>query len=490
MRLLLPFLLATAVFAPPVVAADPAEQSLEGERTPAYSAAEQLIMALNRSGPTEPFVASSFSAVSLEREPAAERARQLDRLKELSGGFEVVEWRPQGDRMVEVFAVSKSGRRHAKFVLFTSSKEPGKIADIFVLPERDPVRAASDAFPADAVGDDELARLIRRRIDALADEGSFSGALLVARGDEVLLREARGLAEQAWRIPNRADTRFNVASVSKMWTAVIILKLVEQGKLSLDDTLAERVPAYPHREAASKITLLQLLHHRAGLGPWEGRQVKAPLTSSELAVSMAAAPGEPDQGFNYSNAGYVLLGAAAENATGLSYEQLVEKFVFEPAGMKASGFWPVTAVVPNRATGYLQPADDPLGFGPRFSNEQFLGYSGNASGGAYSTVDDMFAFHRALASGRLLKPETVSSMVDSSVGFAGSPRPWRYGLGLRLENCAGTPTLGHGGGGANSGVSSSTHASIDGSWTVIVLGNVDPMPEQVAFEVCELVHRE
>lgn len=458
-------------------------------QTPATLAAERLVAALNGPGSTEAFVASSFSEVSLGREPASERARQLDRLKALSGGFEVLEWRPQGERMIEVLALSKRGDRHAKFVLFTSGKEPGKVADIFVLPERDPARAAADAFPSSAVSDDELVRLVRRRIDALSEEGSFSGAILVARGDDVLFREARGLAEEVWRIPNRADTRFNVASVSKMWTAVVVMKVVEEGRLSLDDRLADAVPAYPHREAASKITLRQLLQHRGGIGEWEGREVKAVLSSTELAATMTAAPGEPDARFAYSNAGYVLLGAAAERATGLTYEQLVEQHVFKPAGMTASGFWPVTAIVPNRATGYLRPADDPLGFGGKYSNEQFLGFAGNASGGAYSTLDDMFAFHRALATGKLLRPETVRAMVDTSVEFAGSPRPWRYGLGLRLEECAGAPTLGHGGGGANSGVSSSTHASVDGSWTIVVLGNTDPMPEQVAFEVCELAHR-
>lgn len=488
MRLLLASVLMIAVPAPAVLAGTATVQA-QVQQSPARTAAERFVAEINSPGSTEPFVASSFTQVSLGREPAAERARQLDRLKALSGGFEVLDWRAQGERMMEVIAVSKRGNRHARFVLFTSSKEPGKIADIFVLPERDSARAAADAFPDGAVSDEDLVRLVRRRVDSLAEEGSFSGAILVARDGDVLFRDARGLADETWRIPNRTDTRFHVASVSKMWTAVVVMKLVEQGKLSLDDTLAEAVPAFPHREAASKITLRQLLHHRGGLGEWDGRAVKAPLTSAELAASMTNPPGEPDKGFAYSNAGYVLLGAAAENATGLSYEQLVEQLVFEPAGMKASGFWPVTAIVPNRATGYLRPADDPLGFGPKYSNEQFLGYSGNASGGAYSTVDDMFAFHRALATGKLLQPETVKSMVDSSVDFAGSPRPSRYGLGLRLENCAGVPTLGHGGGGANSGVSSSTYASLDGKWTIVVLGNTDPMPEQLAIDVCELAHR-
>lgn len=489
MRLLLAFALVFSVPAPAVLAAASTEQAAEGEQTPARVAAERFVAALNATETTEPFVASSFSQVSLDREPSAERARQFDRLKTLSGGFEVLEWRPQGERMIEVIALSKVGDRHAKFVLFTSNKEPGKIADFFVLPERDPVRAAADIFPTNAVNEEELVRLVRRRIDSLADEGSFSGAILLARGEEVLLREGRGLADETWRISNHPDTRFNVASVSKMWTAVVVMKLVEEGKLSLDDTLAETVPAYPHRDAGSKITLGQLLHHRGGIGEWDGRAVKASLSSTELAATMTNPPGEPDKGFAYSNAGYVLLGAAAERATGLFYEQLVERYVFGPAGMHRSGFWPVTAIVPNRATGYLRPADDPLGFGQKYSNEQFLGYSGNASGGAYSTVDDLFAFHRALATGKLLEPETVKAMIGTSVEFAGSPRPWRYGLGFRLEDCAGVPTLGHGGGGANSGISAATYSTLDGSWTVIVLGNTDPMPEQVAIDVCELAHR-
>jgi D-alanyl-D-alanine carboxypeptidase len=481
--------LTAAVPAPTVVAATSPQQAAKVQHTLAQIAAVRFLEELNGSGSLEPFVSSSFSEVSLGREAAPERARQFEHLRALSGGFEVLEWLPRGERMIEVSALSRRGNRHAKFVLFTSSMEPGKIADIFILPERDPVRAAADAFPKGAVRHGELVRLVQRRIDALAEEGSFSGAILVARGDDILLREARGLAEQTWQIPNRADTRFNVASVSKMWTAVVVMKLVEQGKLSLDDKLDRWVPAYPHREAASKITLRQLLQHRGGIGAWDGRQIKAALTSSQLAATMTTAPGEADKGFGYSNAGYILLGAAAEAATRLTYQELVERFVFRPAGMQASGFWPVTAVVPNRATGYLHPPDDPLGFGQKLSNEQFLGYVGDASGGAYSTIDDMFAFHRALASGRLVEPVTLKSMIDTSVEFSGSPRPWRYGLGLRLEACAGVPTFGHGGGGANSGVSSATYSTLDGSWTVIVLGNTDPMPEQVAIDVCELVHQ-
>lgn len=489
MRLLLTLAL-LALSAPALGSATVEQPATAVQPTPARVMAERFLADMNSAGSSSRhFIESSFTQGSLNREPASERARQFDRLKLLSGGFKVLDWRPQGERMIEVLAVSNRGNRYAKLVLFTSSKEPGKIADIFVLPERDPARAAADKFPTTAVSDEEIVRLVRRPLDALAAEGSFSGAILIAHGDDVLVREARGLANEPWQIANRADTKFNIGSIPKMWTAVVVMKLVEQGKLSLDDLLSKWVTSYPHPQAASKITLRQLLHHRAGLGEWDVRQVRTPLTSSEAVATMTAEPREPDKGFAYSNAGYVLLGDVVEKASGLTYEQLLEKFVFRPAGMNGSGFWPVTAIINNRATGYLRSADDPLGFGPKFSNEQYLGYAGNASGGAYSTVDDLFAFHRALASGRLLKPETVKMMVDNSVEFSGAPRPMRYGLGLRLENCAGVPTLGHSGGGANSGVSSATYATLDGSWTIVVLGNTDPMPEQFAVNVCELVHR-
>lgn len=211
-----------------------------------------------------------------------------------------------------------------------------------------------------------------------------------------------------------------------------------------------------------------------------------------MIATMTNAPGGgPGQRFAYSNAGYVLLAAAIENSTGKSYEQALAELVFEPAGMKNSGLWPVTAIIPNRATGYLRPPSDALGFGPRFSNEQFLGYAGNGSGGAYSTVDDLFAFYRALHKGLLAKSATLRQMIDTSVEFAGAPHPWRYGLGLRLAECAGKPTLGHGGGGDNSGVANESYASLDGEWTVIVLSNFDPpAADDLALAVCEFVHRQ
>jgi len=156
--------------------------------------------------------------------------------------------------------------------------------------------------------------------------------------------------------------------------------------------------------------------------------------------------------------------------------------------MTRTGLWPVTAIVPNRATGYLHREDDPLGLGPRFSNEQFLGYGANGSGGEYSTADDMFAFLTALSNGKLLGAEMTREMLTPRIDFAGAPRPSKYGYGVDLGSCAGQPTFGHEGGGANSGVSSIVTRTLESGWTIIVLSNTDPPAAgDLAFSICEFV---
>lgn len=258
--------LAMVVSATPAFSHQPtSEAAAVTAPTAAQTAASRFLDAFNAPGSMRDFIAANFTQASLGRESAEQRAISLDRLKAAAGGFTVVEAKPQDERMVEMIAATKNGGRHAKIVLFTSGKEPGKIADIFILAARDPARAAADEFPQLPVPSNSLAAEIERRIDSLAAEDRFSGAVLVARGDRVLVREARGFADQVWRVPNTTDTRFNIASIGKIFTAAAVMRLVEQGKLSLDDTLASRVAAYPHREAAAKITLRHLLTHTAAL---------------------------------------------------------------------------------------------------------------------------------------------------------------------------------------------------------------------------------
>ncbi len=457
--------------------------------SPAVTAAHTVIAAVNgAAADRKAFVKSAFSSKALQSESAEIRLKWLDKLAADSAGLALVSSAPQGERMVEAIVHSKRGNRFGKLVIFTSKNEPGKISDLFLLAARDPARVKAEAWPTAKLQPDRLAAEIAKRVATMSAEDNFSGVVLVAKGDRVILKRAYGLADREWKVPNRTDTRFHIASVGKMFTAATVLKLADERKLSLDDTLAKWVPEYPHPEV-TQITLKQLLTHSAGVGDWEGRDVRSEITGAEAAKSMTAPlQFKPGEHFSYSNAGYVLLQAVIEKATDKPFAAALDDLVFKPAGMPNTGLWPVTAIIPNRAHGYLHTEDDPLGLGPRYSNEQFLGYGANGSGGEYSTVVDLFAFLRALANGTLLGPAMTKEMLTPRIEFAGSPRPSRYGYGVDLSRCGNHPIFGHEGGGANSGVSSLAYHVLDGDWTIVVLSNYDPPAAgDLTFSICEFV---
>ena len=457
--------------------------------SPAEDAESAVISAINGSpADRSALVKNAFSAKALQNESGDVRLRWLDKLATDSGGLTVISAAPQGDRMVEAIVHAKRGDKFGKLVIFTSKSEPGKISDLFLLSARNPAKVKAEAWPTGSLPLPRIASEIEKHVAALAAEDNFSGVVLVAKGDHVLVRHAYGLADLDWRITNRADTKFHLGSVGKMFTAAAILKLADQGRLSLDDTLAKWVPEYPHPEAA-EITLRQLLTHSAGIGEWDQRQVKEPMTGAEMAARMTEPlQFKPGAQFRYSNAGFILLQAVIEKVTGKSFGDALSDLVFKPTGMTHTGVWPVTAIVQNRATGYLRAEDDPLGLGPRYSNEQFLGYGANGSGGEYSTADDMFAFLKALADKRLLGPRVTEAMLTPRLDFDGSARPSTYGYGVDLTTCAGHPAFGHEGGGPNSGVSSLAYRTIDSGWTIVVLSNYDPPAAgDLAFSVCEFV---
>lgn len=464
--------------------------AIASTETPATRAGQALIAALNGGVDDRRAFAETFSTLALQQESAAIRAARLDRLAGEAGGFELISLTPTDENMVEALAVTRQGRRFARFVLFTSRREPGRPTSLFVLRTRDPAAVARDAWPDGGVPFETLSDEIARRVEALAAEDHFSGGVLVARDDAVVFRGAYGLADRRWGVPNRGDTQFHSGSVSKMFTAAAVMRLVGEGRLSLDDTLARWVPDYPDQKAAGEITLRHLLTHRAGIGAWDGRRLGAVTHRQAAATMTAPSASAPGTAFAYSNAGYVLLGAVIEAASEQPFDEAMERLVFRPAGMTRTDYRPVTEPVPNRAAGYLRPEDDPLGFGPRYDNSQYLGWGGDGSGGAWSTLDDLFAFHRALWSGRLLGSEATAAMLAERTEFPGTPRPSKYGYGVRLTQCGAATVFGHGGGGPNSGVDASTYATLDGRWTVIVLANEDPPAgDELATSICDAVAR-
>jgi D-alanyl-D-alanine carboxypeptidase len=320
---------------------------------------------------------------------------------------------------------------------------------------------------------DWLAELIAN-LEELASTDQFSGAVLVAHGGETLLEAAYGLADRSLGIPNKIDTKFNLGSMNKMFTAVAVLQLVESGILSRDDTIIQHIPDYPNVEVASHVTVHQLLSHTSGLGDVFTEQFEAnphqfrsntdylPLFVDETLQF------QPGKGFLYSNAGYVVLGLIIESVSGQSYDGYIQQHILDPSGMVDTGAFEIDANSPNLAVGYTTKDFWGNETGQLASNADLMPGSGFAAGGGYSTVVDLLRFRNALFNFELLTPESTELLLAGKVDVQENSS---YAYGFFDRVVAGQRVVGHGGGAP--GVCSSLNMYPASEYTIIVLSNSD-----------------
>ena len=326
--------------------------------------------------------------------------------------------------------------------------------------------AVSAPVEADQVQDDWKAWLDTRA-------AGFSGVALIARGDAVQIVSAHGLADRSANRRNTAQTRFNLGSINKTFTAIAVAQLIQQGKLSLDDTLAKYIPDYPNREAAARITIHQLLTHRSGIATFMRTDFGDASSVEEMTKVVGSQPQsfEPGARQEYSNGGYVVLGRVVEVVSGRSYTTYVSDHIYRPAGMTSSGFARKGENDPAIAMGYF--STDAQGHPVMGGQTGLFGFNppepGNPAGGGYSTAADLFKFSRALRGGRLLDQRMTDYLLNGT--FSGQSGP-KFGFALR-EQMAGTRRFIGNGGGAP-GVNSEFRFEPAGDSTVIVLANSSP----------------
>lgn len=302
--------------------------------------------------------------------------------------------------------------------------------------------------------------------------GAFSGVVLIARGDTIEALHAYGLADRAAGRRNAPDTRFNLGSINKTFTAIAIAQLIQDGRLTLDDTLAKHLPDYPNREAAARITIRDLITHRSGIATFMraefGSASLADMTRTVGSEPMAFEPGARQE---YSNGGYVVLGRIVEVVSGRSYAAYVAERIYKPAGMTNTGFLNEGERDPAVALGYFTA--DAQGRPQMGAQTGIMGTNppapGNPAGGGYSTATDLFRFARALKGGRLLDQRMTDYVLNGT--FAGTPGP-KFGFALR-EQMSGTRRFIGNGGGAP-GVNAEFRFEPAGDATVVVLANVSP----------------
>jgi CubicO group peptidase (beta-lactamase class C family) len=326
-------------------------------------------------------------------------------------------------------------------------------------------------------------------LDRLAEAEAFSGTALLARNGEVLFEAARGIADRNHGVPMRPDSKLNLGSMNKMFTAVVIGQLVDEGKLEFQDPVSKFLGGKGWTKAdLQKVRVEHLLSHTSGLGSYfndtyerTARQLLRKVDDYKPLVAEETLAFEPGTKWQYSNTGFLLAGAVIEAVTGRDYFDAVRERVYGKAGMPNSDAYDIDLVVPNLAIGYSR---ERTANGPRWRANTFEHViRGGPAGGGYSTARDLFAFAEAMRKGTLVSPATAERLWTAKPELQ-SPE---YGFGFGVGRDALGRTAGHSGG--FSGIASVLDIYLDTGWTVVVLSNVDGGMPPVAQKLREVAGR-
>ena len=268
-------------------------------------------------------------------------------------------------------------------------------------------------------------------------------AALVAEKGQIIYNKAFGMANLELNIPMQPDMVFRIGSITKQFTAVAILQLMEQGKLSLQDDITKFIPDYPTQ--AYTITIEHLLTHTSGIKSYTSipdyfNNVRKDMKPEEVIDLFKNQPMEfaPGTKWNYNNSGFFLLGYIIEKITGKTYAEYIQENFFTPLGMTGSCYGSDTKIIKNRASGYQQGNDGP-------ENSDYCSMTQPYSAGSImSTVGDLFKWHQAVHSYKLVKKETIDKAFTEYKLANGDGTG--YGYGWFLSQLQGSPTIEHGGG--------------------------------------------
>ena len=273
----------------------------------------------------------------------------------------------------------------------------------------------------------DKSQIIEDLIKKYYDYGQFNGSILVTENGKVILSKGYGYAEMEWKNPNTPDTKFRLASITKQFTAMLIMQLVEKGQISLDGKISDYLPYY-RKDIGEKVTVQQLLTHTSGIYNYTNdpevmqNRVRDNMSVEELVVNLCSKEldFEPGTKYNYSNSGYVILGAIIEEVTGKKYEDVLKENIFIPLKMTNSGYDHNSEIIENRASGYDKTMEG-------FIHSRYIDMSIPFSAGAlYSTVNDMFLWDQALYTDKLVSKETLQQIF--------TPHLEDYGFGWHISD--------------------------------------------------------
>jgi len=296
---------------------------------------------------------------------------------------------------------------------------------------------------------DRLQQVVQPYVEAQM----FMGSVLVAKGGKIVFSKGYGMADLEWDVPNFPTTRFNIASMTKQFTAASIFLLEDRGKLKTDDLVKKYLPDAP--ASWDKITIYHLLTHTSGISD-DGAKYE-PGTPDKLVFNDKPLSFQPGERWAYTNLGYIVLGYLIERISGQTYEDFVRDYIFKPLGMNDSGMFSFVTVIPRRASGYWPGSN---GIENAARPDARIGFS---SGSLYSTTEDLFRWDEALFGGGLLSAASLRKMT--------MPFRSNYACGLHVNRVNGHLTIEHDGN--NIGFNSDMAYYPEDRIAVIVLANLN-----------------
>ncbi|HEX3651483.1 MAG TPA: serine hydrolase domain-containing protein [Rhizomicrobium sp.] len=353
--------------------------------------------------------------------------------REETGGLDLLDVESGEGNVIKALLRERISPETWHVTLIRDAKRPAKFSDVSAI--ADPMPSEKAAIAAlDAFG------------SRMKQKDKFSGVLLVRKDGRDLLAKAYGHADAGEKVPNTLDTEFFFASQGKMFTAVAIFQLIEKGRISLTDTVGKFLTHYPNREIAKKVTVRMLLSHTGGTGEMgillpENSANRARVHSIADIIALNGKRGpffKPGTKWDYSNYGYILLGAMVEKASGMDFYDYVQRNIFARAHMTHTGY-PLHDDMAGIAVP-LTPKNRKL-----VSAMDQWPWRGTPAGGGVSTAGDMARFIGALNAGKLISKTSLKLATHAAGGF-GFRQGNGFGLGFIESGINGLKYWGHGGG--------------------------------------------
>ena len=470
-------------------------EPMEFPDTPAGHRAKEFVSFLNGefSRPAEDYIQNDYAPGFRDAFPMATHMQIFNTTKNMFGRLALADVSRSTPTQISITLQSETRDAWLNVNLSVEADPPHRITVLGIRPGARPAALAKEDEENTEIAQDSRAKTppaqpikvidvdpaeLHKMISSKVEKDEYAGVVLVAKDGRPLFHRAYGYASKRFKVPNNLDTKFNLGSINKSFTAVAITQLAEQGKLSLDDPIGKHLHIFPP-EIAEKVTIRQLLNMRSGWGDFWGNEVylaRFPRlrTVSDYMDFIKDMPldFEPGTSFQHSNTGFDVAGAIIEAIAGMDYYAYVKKNIYDPAEMVDSDSYHKDGPVENLAVGYTNMnRNDPQGTGFCWENTYMMPPRGTPAGGGYSTAGDLLKYDQALRNNKLLSKSYTDYFFNRFNGQLGDPS------NASMYRVAG----------AAAGINAYLAMDLVSGYTFIVLSNYDhPTAVTIAEEIIKM----